>query len=122
MARGTKWPLTVGATGGLAMTDEDIEQIIALSVLPGQSSNPFNARDGIGAPDWTFSGSGQATQGAIRQRIAGTFDRLASRGRAELRGVSFARASDTGVLTVSVRWVSLSTGQDVSTDLEVSGG
>jgi hypothetical protein len=122
MARGTLWPLTVGATGGLRMTDDTVVQLITLAVLPNGSSNPFSKRDGIGSPDWTFAGSDAMTQAAIRQRLVRIFETLATRGVAEMRGVSFSRATDTGTLTVSVRWVSLSTGEARETDVEVSGG
>ncbi|MGE0229464.1 MAG: hypothetical protein AB7U23_13255 [Dehalococcoidia bacterium] len=122
MARGVLWPLTVGASGGLRMTDDTTLQTITLAVLPGQCSNPFSARDGIGSPDWTFAGSDAATQGAIRQRLGRIFDTLAARGRAELRGVSFSSATDSGRLTVSVRWMDLSSGQEERADLEVTGG
>jgi len=117
--RGCKWPLRLTARGGITTTDDSVESILALSLLPGSSSNPFNARDGIGAPDWTWSASGPAQRASVRARVVTVFNRLEAQGRARLESVAVDAGTDSGELSVSVGWTNLETGQSDAATLSV---
>lgn len=122
MGKGVKWPLEITARGGLAMTEHNLESLLTLAILPGDSTNPFNVRDGIGSPDWVWRAAAPETAAAIRVRTREIFDRFQVQGRARLETVSVGDPSSSGLVEVNVRWTNLETGQSDETILSTAVG
>lgn len=92
-----------------------VSQIIALSLLPGSSTHPWNRQQGLGVTDPTFAplsaASRQGRRGDIRERFA----QLERERRARL--VNVVESEGDSTLIVSVTYENLETGERV--DLEV---
>tara|TARA_Y100001963_G_scaffold112427_1_gene155630 strand:- start:109 stop:477 length:369 start_codon:yes stop_codon:yes gene_type:complete len=115
MSKGVKWPLQVTGRGGLTQTSDNIESLLALALLPRRSSNPFNRRDGIGSPDWTWRAVTPTSLAQVKRRVAQVFDRFHVAGRAKLVSVNVEPQNVDGELQVSVAWVDLGSGLSQST-------
>jgi len=92
--------------------------LIALSLLPGLSTNPYNQRDDIGAPDFTWE-SQEEGEPILLARIERRFRGLERASRAQLqRAFRKPESLDTGRLEVVVQWANLETGQSDETVLK----
>lgn len=87
--------------------DDELEQIIALSLLSYAGGIPFNR--GLGMTDPTWGSQDRTTEGEIRGRIRERFATLQAGKRAKLVDVTFVRDPQAGVFTAAVEYVSLET-------------
>jgi len=119
MGFGVAYPLRFTGRGGLATTDDNLVTLIALSLLPGLSNNPFNERDGVGAPDFTWEANSAEGEALMTSRIEARFGALERQGRAQLDRV-FRRepiGADPGVFNMVINWTNLETGTSDTTVL-----
>ncbi|MGB0684939.1 MAG: hypothetical protein ACPGQD_01925 [Planctomycetota bacterium] len=122
MARGVEFPLRITPRGGLAMTDTNIASLLALELLPSTTANPFDHRDGLVSPDYTWEADDRATRALIRQRVEQIFARFEAQGRARLDSLTFASVPGTGALRPIIAWTDLETGQTDGVALGVDDG
>lgn len=109
MARSIAYPFRLNARGGMAQA-ENLPAIIALGLLPGESTNPYNKRDGLVPEDLVWeaaSPEGYARGEALVRRLMRSLERQR---RARLLEVSRAGRSESGELRFRVRFVNLETG------------
>lgn len=119
MGFSVRYPLGFNARGGLGTTDDNLQTIIVLSLLPGLSNNPYNDRDDIGEKDHTWEPNSAEAGGLIAARIERRFRELERQGRARLTRV-YRRApisGDPGVLQMVIDWQNLETGTSETTVL-----
>lgn len=96
------------ADGTLAAEiDVELSQILALSLLPFDSANPFQ-RSGLGMADPTWSPVNRAAQTGIRARIEERFKGFERQRRAKLVEIAFSPAVD-GAWTIAIDYLSLET-------------
>jgi len=67
--------------------EEQVAKLVLLSMLDGESANPFNGDVGLSAP--VFSLDSGATRAKISRSITRNFARLQAGGRAKLLSISF---------------------------------
>lgn len=118
MGHSIRYPLAFNARGGLATTDDNLQTIIVLSLLPGLSANPYNDRDNVGGKDHTWEPNSAEAGGLIAARVDRRFRELERQGRARLTRVYWRDPiGDPGVLQMVIDWVNLETGTSETTVL-----
>ena len=121
MSKSIAWPFRPNARGGVA-TDDNLEAIIALGLLPGRSNNPYNKRDNLEPPDFQWE---PQTPEAEAQKIAlakSLFRSLEAAGRARLVDIYRNRDAPAGEAETIIRWTNLTTGSTTDTVLSDSVG
>lgn len=112
MAQTIRWPIERTPTGGAALTETPAEataQCVALSMVPGQSANPWEVRDGIGAPGSAYEVQSPALSAEERAFASGRFGELSRQRRAALNGEPEV-AVDGGFRRIVVNYTDLETG------------
>lgn len=92
--------------------DVELSQIIALSLLPFSSTNPWHS--GLGMRDGTWDAQNRTTQGAVRAAIKERFRKLEAEKRARLLDVTF--TDKPGERSVVVEYLSLETSRKARTE------
>lgn len=113
MGFGVAIPLEFNARGGLRTTEDNLFGLIAAGLLPGDTDNPYDVRDGLVEVDPTFEPITPATVYAQMARVRRTYRRLEAEGRARLDDVYQRQREgvDTGELEIFIKWENLETGQ-----------
>ena len=109
MSRSLRFPLTVSARGGLALTPEGeqgepLRQAIAIGCIEGETSHPWDRKEGLASPGGLYrSGTEADTVRAIDRR----FSDLAKQGRAKLLGRPKVVSGQDGRKTVAFEYLDL---------------
>lgn len=120
MGYGVQFPLRITARGGLATSQDNLLTVLGLSLLPGQSGNPYNDRDGVGQDELTWEATSAESEAVLRARIRRRFDILERLGRARLDRIERRLdydAVDDGVFDLRIHWFNLETGTSETTVL-----
>lgn len=137
MRRTIRWPPKV-VQGRLAQTpdpnDPDLtlddqsvalRQLIGLSLLDGNSGNPFNQALNLGVDDQTFKGVTTQSRAAIRALVRQKFRGLELARRARLASVDITRekgTKETGpILRISIEYENLETGRREELERTING-
>jgi hypothetical protein len=104
MPRAVKMPLTVNVRGGLDLTDDGLEELLAASYMPSASANPYMAVLGVYSPDYTFGLNDLQARSAIRRQSEELFRELEREGRARLLSVSISESDGSGKLQPVIRY------------------
>lgn len=121
MSRGTEWPLRMTSRGGLAQSDDNLRTIEALSLLPSTSTNAFDERDGLNAPDFVWEAFDGATAALARGHVQNVYRRLEAQGRARLESVQVLSGGADGRVAIAIRRTNLETGESDVVTSEVGG-
>ncbi len=111
MGYGVSYPLRITARGGLATTNDNLTTILPLSLTPGRSGNPYNARDAVGLESIVWESSSPESEAFIVSRVEARFARLERISRREPIG------GDDGVFQFAIEWANLETGASDETVL-----
>lgn len=124
MRRTIRWPPRI-VGGRVVMTaDPEVEdsdpnealiQTMALGLLPGTSTNPWNDRDRIGVDDQTFSAVDGPQRRIRRALVERRFRLLERERRAKL--VSVQESTRSGETVVRIEYDNLETGERVATEV-----
>lgn len=111
MATTVRWPLERTPTGGVKLTEtpqEATAQAVALSMVPGQSANPWEVLDGIGGPGGVYKVQSGALSAQERAFVAARFGGLSLQRRAVLAGEPTVTV-DGGTRRIKVNYTDLET-------------
>jgi hypothetical protein len=105
------------------MTDgsDQLGKVIATSLLPLDSCNPFNEEDVVG-DRFVFAIPNERTQADVTTRVRGLFSRLEAQGRAKLVS-GFPRYSKgpDGTFDVEIRYRDLKANKEADVTVSVAG-
>jgi hypothetical protein len=112
-------PLKTNARGGCATTDRPLLVVVPVSLLPGRTTNPYNWRDDVGAPDYVWDSAGADSEIRIKSYVRTRFRKLELQGRARLVSVSRtgSQAAPDGKVRFPVDWKDLETGDTHSSEV-----
>ena len=107
------WPPAFNGHGGIATTSDPevaTAQLVALSLVPGRSANPWDVVDGAGADDETYDVAGD--DDSMRAFVKRRMERLERGGYARLLGPIAVIDGGDGERIVEFAYVDLRTKQE----------
>lgn len=107
--------------GRLVLVDgaEQVSKLILLSMMDGDSANPWNDDVGLDAPIFDVDTPG--TRALVEQRIRDRFARLEADERARLVGISFETGTE-GEVSIRVSYVDLETDAELEAVRRIARG
>ena len=119
--RGLAYPVRC-VNGRLALCEgaEQVGKLVLLSMMDGDSANPWNTDVGLNAP--TFDLDSPATRAVVEQRIRERFARLEADERARLLSVTFENGEEAGEVAIRVAYVDLETDEELEAVRRIARG
>lgn len=101
------------------MTTDNLDGLIEASLMPDNSSNPYNRVLEIGTVDRTYARVDLVLKADIRAMVTRRFNQLARQGRARLLQLEVRNATGTGKVRARITYLPLETPGAIPRNLDL---